>query len=226
MKRHLLWFAFSLSLLFNVFFAVGYAKARAEAQTGSSRAVGLVTQELNLDKRQAAAFASLRTGGDEDVLRPGIALAQQELIAELDHEEPDPDRVRAIVARQGELIQQQRLSGFDRMCDFVRVLTPEQRHQMFKRLRHGGPFSAERHRELVKRFDKNGDGELDETEKAEAHTFIDARRAERRGRMEERRKEMRERFDANGDGELDEEERAALDAWRREHRPGRQDSGR
>ncbi len=210
-SRHLLWFAFSLSLLFNVFFAAGYMRTRAEAGNDSARAVGMVAKELDLDDRQAAAFASLRNATD-DVLRPGIALAQQELLAELDRAQPDAGRIRTIVARQTELIEQQRIAGFDRMCEFVQLLNPEQRRRLSHRLRHGGPYGGERRAEMLKRFDGNGDGELDEAEMAEARAAFETRRAEHR----KRREESRRRFDADGDGALDDEEEAAFDAWRRE----------
>jgi Ca2+-binding EF-hand superfamily protein len=52
------------------------------------------------------------------------------------------------------------------------------------------------HQYLLIRFDANGDGQLDEAEKAAAKAAFEARRAE-----------MIERFDANGDGVLDEAER-------------------
>lgn len=211
MRRNFLWFAFALSLLFNVFFAVGYARARSEARARTP--VARVAEALDLDERQTQVFASLRRGiGDDDsVLRPAIALAQQELIAELDREQPDPERVRAIVARQSDLIEQQRLSGFDHMCDFVRVLKPEQRRRMFRHFDREGGFGAKRREEMMRRFDKNGDGTLDEAEKAELRAAIDAHHRER----EQHREEMRKRFDTNGDGELDESERAALQRSRR-----------
>ena len=52
--------------------------------------------------------------------------------------------------------------------------------------------------ELMKKFDKDGDGKLSESE-----------RAELRKTMEERRKEFLAKFDKDGDGKLNEEERKA-----------------
>lgn len=60
---------------------------------------------------------------------------------------------------------------------------------------HGGPPP-----ELVKQFDKDGDGKLSDEERA---TMREAHQA----RMEERRKEMLEKFDADKDGKLSPEER-------------------
>lgn len=61
-----------------------------------------------------------------------------------------------------------------------------------------------RHQELVRRFDKDGDGKLSEDEKAAA-------RAEMRtenGPRKENRKKLLKRFDKDGDGKLSEEEKA------------------
>lgn len=57
--------------------------------------------------------------------------------------------------------------------------------------------------EIIAKFDKDGDGKLDETE----------RKAAREGRenmMAERRKEMLEKFDTDKDGELSDTERQAM----------------
>src|SRR4051812_33832128 len=66
---------------------------------------------------------------------------------------------------------------------------------------------SERDAALLKRFDKNQDGKLDEEELADAH---DAMRDEQMARSEgvepEAREKILERFDANHDGRLDEEE--------------------
>jgi Ca2+-binding EF-hand superfamily protein len=54
----------------------------------------------------------------------------------------------------------------------------------------------------MKKFDKDGDGELNQEEKAEARKVMQARR-----------KEMIEAFDKDGDGKLNDEERkAAMEA--------------
>jgi hypothetical protein len=55
--------------------------------------------------------------------------------------------------------------------------------------------------EVVKQFDKDGDGKLSPEERQAMHQ-------ERKARMEERRKEMLEKYDADGDGKLSPEEKA------------------
>lgn len=78
--------------------------------------------------------------------------------------------------------------------------------------------------EIVKTYDQNGDGKLDEREKAVAKEAMAARTpkgaarpalTERRGvapagKRHEIREKMLEEFDRNGDGRLDEPERAAF----------------
>ncbi|MGB0328521.1 MAG: EF-hand domain-containing protein [Akkermansiaceae bacterium] len=64
--------------------------------------------------------------------------------------------------------------------------------------------------EILKRFDADGDGKLNEKERAAA---MEARKAE----MQARKAEMLKRFDADGDGELSKEERkAAMEARKAE----------
>ncbi|TMQ06975.1 MAG: hypothetical protein E6J91_36660 [Deltaproteobacteria bacterium] len=50
--------------------------------------------------------------------------------------------------------------------------------------------------ELLQKFDKNGDGKLDDAERADMRAAFKARRAEHR-------QAMLSRFDKNGDGKLD-----------------------
>jgi Ca2+-binding EF-hand superfamily protein len=67
---------------------------------------------------------------------------------------------------------------------------------------------------LLERFDHDGDGRLDDAERAEAERFLEQRRRER----ELRRAEMMRRFDVDGDGRLNAEEREAMRRWLQEPR--------
>ena len=108
----------------------------------------------------------------------------------------------------------------------------------------GGPPEGRPSREeVMKKFDKDGDGKLSEDEKAELRKAIaqrggrpggrrpppelmkkfdkdgdgklsESERAELRKTMEERRKEFLAKFDKDGDGKLNEEERKAAMAAR------------
>src|SRR5262245_8371179 len=63
----------------------------------------------------------------------------------------------------------------------------------------GSPARAE----LLQKFDKNGDGKLDDAERAAMKAAFAARRAEQK-------KEMLTKYDTNKDGVLDDAERAAM----------------
>jgi hypothetical protein len=62
---------------------------------------------------------------------------------------------------------------------------------------------------MMKQFDKDGDGQLDESEREAMRTAMQARFG-RQGGSRFNREEMLKRFDKNSDGELDEDERAAM----------------
>ncbi len=72
-------------------------------------------------------------------------------------------------------------------------------------------MSKTRQAEIMKRFDKNKDGKLDEDEKAAAKEY---NREETTGRQNKAREKLGqkalEKFDKNGDGKLDEAERAEM----------------
>jgi Ca2+-binding EF-hand superfamily protein len=75
---------------------------------------------------------------------------------------------------------------------------------------------ASRGDELLKRFDKNGDGKLDEAELADAHEAMLQEQMSRQAavakspRAPELQAKMLEMFDKNHDGRLDDDERAAM----------------
>jgi Ca2+-binding EF-hand superfamily protein len=85
----------------------------------------------------------------------------------------------------------------------------------------GGPggenhprLTPEERRKIMEKFDKDGDGKLNEEERKaafEAHRErIGKERGERRGPGEGERAMMLEKFDADGDGKLNEAERAKM----------------
>ena len=70
-------------------------------------------------------------------------------------------------------------------------------------------FAGVNPEEMLKRFDKNGDGQLDDGERNAMRESFGGQRGQR-GPGGFNSAEMLKRFDKNGDGQLDEEERAAM----------------
>jgi hypothetical protein len=81
----------------------------------------------------------------------------------------------------------------------------------------GSAKSARRADEILKRYDKNGDGRLDDDERADAKEIMMTEQVERQmaratalpGGLEQFRAEALQLFDKNRDGRLDEDERNA-----------------
>lgn len=75
----------------------------------------------------------------------------------------------------------------------------------------GGDGSSDSKRqhmeEMRKKFDTNGDGKLDDTEKAAMREAM-----KNDPQFQKRREEMIKKFDTNGDGQLDDTEKAAMEA--------------
>ncbi len=220
MIRSLVWFILALSLLFNVFFVAGAWRVRGEASNGD-RVTNLVAADLDLDEPQAALFAELRKGveADQETYEEGIALLHQQLITELSRDEPNLQGVRDLVDQEADLRQQRSRGRSERFNDFVRMLSPEQCRKLSSRVGHSRRGRA-RWQQMLQKFDTDGDGQLNDEERAAAEEHI----KERRRHHEQRRREMLERFDANGDGQLDEAERGAMRREWMSERNGRKSS--
>jgi Ca2+-binding EF-hand superfamily protein len=74
----------------------------------------------------------------------------------------------------------------------------------------GGARMKKNHQELIKLYDRNGDGRLDDEEKAAAHKAM----RKEGGGENDRRKQMLKRFDRDGDGRLNDAERAEAEKAR------------
>jgi Spy/CpxP family protein refolding chaperone len=222
MIRWLLWLALALSLLFNVFFAAGYLMARSA--TGDETAVpGQVTKALDLDDAQTAEFEHLRaTYHTERAVwdEQFMDLAAQ-LTTELARDEPNPEKLREILSRRADLEGERHRARAQHFSNFISTLDPEQCRRLAERMQHEVQGHRRRRFDQLRRFDENGDGELDEAERRAARAAMERNR----GDWQREHQERTERFDANGDGELDDEEREAMRTWMRENRRGRAGSG-
>ncbi|MHC5022687.1 MAG: periplasmic heavy metal sensor [Planctomycetota bacterium] len=217
MKRQLTWLALAISVLFNLFFLTGYLQARWQRGSATPAPQTTVADELSLDSEQAAIFGHLRDGLREDnrVFTERLALVQQELFSELVEPQPDPERMAALIDQDGELRRQMHHSAQERFRAFIGMLSPEQRQQLSRHLDRGR-HRGQRHRMLLRRFDRDHDGRLDEAEEAAAKAFMEQRQSERM----QRRERMLERFDVNDDGTIDESERATMREWFETERRG------
>ncbi|MCP3905998.1 MAG: hypothetical protein GY715_20430 [Planctomycetes bacterium] len=228
MKRNLLLLTLALSLLFNVFFAVGYVRAKMQAKLNEdapNRVSRDVARELELDDGQREVFRQLRQriGEETAVYDEGLALAREEMMTELERSEADLDRIDEISERMAELHREKRLASVDVYEEFKKVLSPRQRerltHHMQRGPRHQGPP-----RDFLRRYDHDANGKLDEAERAEYERDRAERLEQWREKRELRRREMLDRYDTNGDGELDEQERELIPP--EERRRGRRGGGR
>lgn len=213
MTRSIVWFLLVLSLLFNVFFVFGYMQAKASSQlpngdiTEANRVTEFVGNELKLDDKQREVFSKLRR--EMRVFNESIALSDQELLNELEKETPDLSAIRQMVVEQTDLNNQRRVERSQRFNDFLQTLSPDQCRRLSDRVgrsRHG----RDRFQRMLKMFDENNNGKLDEDEMVKAKAAHSTWREKWQTEREKRRTEMREQFDANGDGDIDEEEWGAM----------------
>ncbi len=236
MKSGILWLMLAVSVLFNVFFVAGYMQARSEqagdeavatagnnenearGESSEDRMTRMVTRELDLTPEQQDVFAQLHHERSEDAqeFRASIELLQRQVMRELEKPEPDVDAMQRLAEQQGELHRRSRQLEAGRFSRFVEVLSPDQREKLLRHMR-GGP-DGRRHRggpeRLLRMFDKNEDGTLNEQETAAAQEWQQQREHE----WQQERDWLYEQFDVNRDGELDESEQKAVREWRRERR--------
>ncbi len=231
--------AFVLSLLFNVAVIAGFLLgARPPHGAGPHEPPRMdlkrAMRALDLNESQREAFKKLQDesraamiGFDEEA-----NFLEQVLNDELAKESPSGERIRETLDRQAELVRERRRTQADLFERFQRELTPEQRATLRRELDGGRP---NRDGPPIKRFDRDGDGRLNDDEARAAREAFDAQR-EARGRERRepgeagRRPEGREGregppllpfFDRDGDGRLDDKERAERDEFVRTHQPVR-----
>lgn len=181
MKSKGLLIALGVSLLFNVFVLVGFARARTHLPhrpMNDARMIERMVRDLNLTEEQRKVLVSLR----EDQRRQAedfdqnLALIRENLDEELRNESPDLERIRQLVAEEADLYRQRRMAGATLFERFVNQLTPGQRQKL-------RDVTRPPHRELpklgpkiVERFDANRNGRLDPDEARAARQEMERRR--------------------------------------------------
>ena len=215
MKQRALIGLLALSVLFNIFVLLGFARARRAAETAISeeKVVQQVAAELKLDPAQAQRFGELRSSMRRDTakLNESLSIIRQRMMTELRAESPSIETVRQLVDEETEMLRQRRMLGAETFERFIKELTPQQRQAMNRRVARN-PRGIPPH--IVKRFDADKNGTLDQAE-------LDAAMAQpdfgRQNRSPRRPPPMTwQRFDADQNGMLDAQELAKMDEFWRE----------
>lgn len=223
MKRPILHILLGCSIVFNVFFIFGAMQWRPldEQRPGHAGMINRVVDTMNLDEEQRAAFKAMRDDFEAEtaVISGQINELETALAKLLASEDPDLEQVDALVQKKTALRNERRRAGSERFESFLAMLTPEQRHELGRRMEQHRPERRhDDHQRVLDRFDQNGNGMLDPEEQREADAFLEQRRAERERPMDG---SLFNRFDVDEDGFLSPGEAAELGAFLQSDRPRR-----
>ena len=105
----------------------------------------------------------------------------------------------------------------------VASLAPAEQENQCKKCGSKGEGERPNREQMMQRFDADGDGQLNEAERAALHEEMGKRKKGKHGGQRPSREEIMQRFDVDGDGQLNESERAALhkdiELRRQKHKP-------
>ena len=127
MRNRLPWILVAVCLAFNVFFTVGFLRARsrmAKARTFRGRAE-LMARRLELDQQQRQAFERLLD--EMEQLRKARTPRRDALLAEIVKDEPDEQVLETFVS--GDAAIRHRRAKLALMRKFIALLRPEQRER-------------------------------------------------------------------------------------------------
>ena len=222
MKRRTVNLLLALSLLFNAFVLIGYARYLVgdDQALAADEVVNRAVEDLDLNEEQQKAFTDLRASMEKDraAYDDAIELAKQELDEEMRSESPDRQRLDEINEQLADLYHQRRIAGARCFGEFVETLTPDQRRRMSERMHRGRGGEGRRRGGYTQGVDPNAEGVLAEQEGAAAPKAMSAERGRhdgrgRRARNGQTRRQVFERFDADRNGRLDESELAEVLKW-------------
>jgi hypothetical protein len=170
--NRLLKIALIISLAFNITFVIGYFSAPSSAKTTElpEAAADLVQSELGLDMEQREQFMSLHAEAKartRDLIET-MSIVRQQLLAESAEEEPDTEKIARLQSELDRLRDEHRTCHYNLFQKFMDSLTDHQRRTVYEKLRYGRPPHWLRHQRLVREFDKDGDGRLNEEERGQA----------------------------------------------------------
>jgi hypothetical protein len=170
--NRLLKIALIISLSFNITFVIGYFSAPSSAKPTElpEAAADLVQSELGLDMEQREEFMSLHAEArarTRDLIET-MSIVRQQLLAESAEDEPDPEKIAKLQSELDRLRAEHRACHYNLFQKFMDSLTDHQRRTVYEKLRYGRPPHWLRHQRLVREFDKDGDGRLNEEERSQA----------------------------------------------------------
>jgi Spy/CpxP family protein refolding chaperone len=170
--NRLLKIALIISLAFNITFVIGYFSAPSSAKPTElpEAAADLVQSELGLDMEQREKFISLHaeaTARTRDLIET-MSIVRQQLLAESAEDEPNAEKIAGLQSELDRLRDEHRTYHYNLFQKFMDSLTEHQRRTVYEKLRYGRPPHWLRHQRLVREFDKDGDGRLNEQERGQA----------------------------------------------------------
>lgn len=230
MTKQSLLFLLICSALFNLFFVAGALMGWDETTSGTASPretrLARIAAKLELTAEQQNAFEVLQSEHEEEaeLLGDRIREIRNMISTELNKEKPDLETVDGLAQEETRLRSERRHAGTLRFEEFLQHLDPTQRKALGAEIRRYGD-NTDALRRMLKDFDKDQNGILDEQERKEAEAQHEQRKRERR----ERREKLRQRFDSDGDGTLSPDEQRALHEFTRQQRdqhPRPRDPGR
>ena len=175
--RKLPWILLALSILFNFTFTTGFMQARSRSETARQPrgASDLMAERLDLTGAQREELGRLRQDyeGSLEELRQAVILARQELWSAYSRPS-ETDAIRSAESNLFELYRDFRQTRLTQFGHFMKLLNPDQRRHFMGMMRHQ-EFRGPVGRHLLGRFDANGDGVLDESERAKAREAMRTR---------------------------------------------------
>ncbi|MBM43966.1 MAG: hypothetical protein CMJ36_02990 [Phycisphaerae bacterium] len=224
-KRPILNILLGCSIVFNVFFIFGAMQWRSldRKPIGHAGMVKRVVDAMNLDDDQRIAFESMHEDFEAEtaVISEQISELESSIANLLASDDPDLQQVDVLIEQKTLLRNERRRAGSERFEAFLAMLTPEQRHELGRRMeqrqRHAGSDQGRLDR-LLKRFDENGNGTLEPDEQKQADAFLEQRRNERQRPVDAT---LFSRFDLDEDGLLSPDEADELGAYLQSDRPRR-----
>lgn len=217
MNKPTLLFLLCCSVLFNVFFLIGALQWMPSSSSADPRLAVLdrVVLEMNLDDQQRDAFQSTRAEFEDEraVISHRIESIRNSIATAIAAQEPDLEQIDVLIRQVATLQHERRRAGYERFETFLALLTPEQRHALGRRMEAFSPRGGDDKQRMLKKFDRDQDGQLSDHEQQEANDFFERRRNER----DENRNQLHDRFDVDGDGFLSPDEEQQMQDFIKSH---------